>query len=126
MSQPKLLFQKKNDLKVHLVSPIALFFNRSDNSKSHPGLRNLRIGRVQLISAHTTRHSALFIGDHCLDSDLSTLCRPDGIGPNAIALEIVEDFEVSVKSVTIYTPKIDVQGYDPSEHDIKVGIKIPS
>ena len=65
-----------------------------------------------------------FNAGNCKDSDLTTSCQlPAGKGPNGIALKLVGD-SIRVKSITIYTPQTEVDGYDQDEHDIKVDVKL--
>ena len=64
--------------------------------------------------------SHLFSPEHCIDSNLATVCRPSGLGnpANAILLDLLG--QISVKSITIYTPQTNVEGYDPIGHNITV------
>ena len=87
----------------------------------YPGLRDLAIGRVEMIPASSS--SADFNANYCTDNNLTTVCRPGGNKPNAIALELVGDFPISVKSVTIYTPQVEVEGYNPDGQEIQVDMK---
>ena len=87
----------------------------------YPGLRDLAIGRVEMIPASSS--SADFNANYCTDNNLTTVCRPGGNKPNAIALELVGDSPISVKSVTIYTPQIEVEGYNPDGQEIQVDMK---
>ena len=68
--------------------------------------------------------SGSFNAVNCKDSDLTTSCQlPAGKGPNGIALELVGD-SIRVRSITIYTPQTEVDGYDQDVHDIKVDVKL--
>ena len=89
------------------------------------------IGKVEILPALTSSDvdSSLFSAGNCKDSDLTTSCRLSAASnaeelPNAIAVGLVADFEINVKSVTIYTPQTDVDGYDPGVHDIEVDDKL--
>ena len=81
-----------------------------------------------MLPALTGSDSSLFSAGNCKDSDLTTSCRLPAASSaqhsTAIALELVGDFEINVKSVTIYTPQTDVDGYDPGVHDIEVDDKL--
>ena len=87
----------------------------------YPGLRDLAIGRVEMLP--TSSSSAGFNANYCTDNNLTTVCRPGGNTPNAIALELDGDFPISVKSVTIYTPQSEVEGYNPDRQEIQVDMK---
>ena len=89
-----------------------------------PALHDLRIGSVEF--APFSSGSVMFNAEHCIDSNLYTSCRPGGSGPHAISVELVgpPGFEIDVKSVTIYTPPVDVEGYTPRNHEIKVNTYI--
>ena len=81
-----------------------------------------------MLPALTGSDSSLFSAGNCKDSDLTTSCRLPAASSaqhsTAIALELVGDFEINVKSVTIYTPQTGVDGYDPGVHDIEVDDKL--
>ena len=87
-----------------------------------PALHDLRIKRVQLWPP-TTRPE--FVGENCIDSNLDTNCRPQPRGPKAsfyFALELdgPAGFEFDVKSVTIYTPSQEVEGYKSLGYTLQV------
>ena len=70
--------------------------------------------------------SVPFKAENCIDSNLATSCRPEGLpGPHAISVELLgpAGIQFDVKSVTIYTPPEHVRGNTPLADDIKVGKK---
>ena len=68
--------------------------------------------------------SVEFKAKHCIDSNLTTSCRPEELKfGHMISVRLLgpPDLEFDVKSVTIYTPPHGVTGYTRSVHNIKVG-----
>ena len=78
-------------------------------------------------SSPPTWPTAEYQKDHCIDSDMSTVCKSaqeDNIkSPAAIKLKLRGSSDHAIKSVTIYSP-IDDDSYDPADRIIKVKTKI--
>ena len=99
-------------------------------------MRDLKIGRIVLqrcssgdqrcshnVEDGESSGSHQFKAGNCVDSNLATICRPEGLGSHAISVKLLgaDDVEFDVKSVTIYTPPVHVRGNTPLVDDIKVG-----
>ena len=79
----------------------------------------------------------------CFDSNLKTACSPanlfdpatlqrvTGTVTSALAFELKEECfpttstcpQFDIKSVTIYTPTVNISGYQPGFHSIKVSLR---
>ena len=96
-------------------------------------MQDLEIGTVELQPNYGPHdpEGVTFGGQNCIDSNLKTSCRPDESDENrkqsAISLEFKELCfktscpEFDIKSITIYTPTVAIQGQDHgTEHKLKV------
>ena len=98
-------------------------------------MHDLEIGGVELQPNYGPGQAGDFGGANCFDSNLKTACRPNTASEkSAISLELKGPcFETTktcpqfdIKSITIYTPTVNVQGYQAGTHNIKVSLRTSS
>ena len=96
-------------------------------------MHDLEIGGVELQPNYGPDQAGDFGGSRCIDSNLKTACRPNTASEkSAISLELKGPcFETTcpqfdIKSITIYTPTVNVPGYQAGTHNIKVSLRTSS
>ena len=98
-------------------------------------MHDLEIGGVELQPNYGPDQAGDFGGANCFDSNLKTACRPNTASEkSAISLELNGPcFETTktcpqfdIKSITIYTPTVNVPGYQAGNHKIKVSLRTSS
>ena len=93
-------------------------------------MRDLEIATIKLYPDHPSGQGGDFEASKCKDMKLTTACQPvAGSKKSSLLIELGSDCTepsqgcqvFDIKSVTIYTPTIDVPRYQADYHNIKVG-----